>query len=109
MNVDLLNVIKNKVIGIQEQHGRDFIGDGSEEFCPYDWSGGNFDDCFYHGQLQGTYDTCDMILNDIEDLIRSCNSYKEKAKGNEYTHVLTIDELPAHGFGKSLYDKEGSK
>lgn len=83
MNVDLLNVIKNKVIGIQEQHGRDFIGEEFEEFDPMNWSGGNFDDCFYQGQLQGTYDTCDMILNDIEDLIRSCNSLQDKVGGDE--------------------------
>lgn len=83
MNVDLLNVIKNKVMEIQKQHGNDFIGEDHKEFDPMGWSGGNFDDCFYQGQQQGTYDTCNMILNDIADLIRSYNSLQDRVSVDE--------------------------
>jgi len=70
MNADIIDKLKTRIIGIQQQYGTDFIGDGHVDFNPHDWSGGNFDDCFSQGSSQGIYDACEMILFDISDLLK---------------------------------------
>lgn len=41
---------------------KECVGDDPEEWCPYDWASGNFDDCFEQGRHSGRVNSAREIL-----------------------------------------------
>lgn len=67
---NLIQVIKERIAELEPKEA--YNQEMMEEFDPMDWSGGNFDDCYFQGveqgQIEGELQALRNVLNQLNNM-----------------------------------------